>query len=215
MKKYLIAGLITLLPLILTIMIFVFLIDLFTAPFLSLFIDVLSKYSNNFPILKSTTVITAISRILIIIMLIIFIFILGVLARWFFIRSLINLTNKILSKIPLVKSVYKTLKDIISSFMAQERKAFTKTIMVPFPSEESYCIAFESGEIPKECQDKIKEKLKPVFVPTAPHPISGYLIMVPADKLNDIEMKNEDAVKFTVSCGLILPGDKENDKIKK
>ncbi len=215
MKKYLIAGLIILLPLILTIMIFVFVIDLFTAPFLNIFIDFLSRFEKILPLLKNTAVITIFARILIIIMLLIFIFLLGVIARWFFFRSLINMTNKILSKIPLVKTIYKSLKDITSSFIAKERKAFTKTAMVAFPSKDSYCIGFESGEVPKECQKKVKKKLKPIFVPTAPHPISGYLVMVNEKEILSIDMKNEDAVKFTVSCGLILPGDKTDDKSKK
>ncbi|NGX34867.1 MAG: hypothetical protein K1060chlam1_01226 [Candidatus Anoxychlamydiales bacterium] len=215
MKKYLIAGLVILLPLILTIMIFVFVIDLFTAPFLSMFIDFLSEFDQTLPLLKNPTVITVFARILIIIMLLVFIFLLGVIARWFFFRSLITLANKILSKIPFVKTIYRTLKDIISSFIAQERKAFTKTAMVAFPSKDSYCVGFESGEIPEECQKKVKEKLKPVFVPTAPHPISGYLVMAKEEDVFSIDMKNEDAVKFTVSCGLILPGEKIDDEPKK
>ncbi|HEU64354.1 MAG TPA: DUF502 domain-containing protein [Chlamydiae bacterium] len=215
MKKYLIAGLIILLPLILTIMIFVFVIDLFTAPFLTMFIDFLSKYEQTLTLLKNPTVITIFARILIIIMLIVFIFVLGVIARWFFFRSLINLMNKIFSKIPLVKTIYTSLKDIISSFMKKGSKAFTKTAMVAFPSKDSYCVGFESGEIPEECQKKVKEKLKPVFVPTAPHPISGYLVMAIEKEVFSIDMKNEDAVKFTVSCGLILPGEKLDDKLKK
>ena len=215
MKKHLIEGLIILLPLILTIMIFVFVIDLFTAPFLTMFIDFLSKYEQTLTLLKNPTVITIFARILIIIMLIVFIFVLGVIARWFFFRSLINLMNKIFSKIPLVKTIYTSLKDIISSFMKKGSKAFTKTAMVAFPSKDSYCVGFESGEIPEECQKKVKEKLKPVFVPTAPHPISGYLVMAIEKEVFSIDMKNEDAVKFTVSCGLILPGEKLDDKLKK
>lgn len=208
MKKYLIAGLIILIPILLTIMLFVFLVNLFTSPFLSIVVDFLTKFENTLPLLKNPALLTFIARVIIIIFLCICIFLLGILARWFFFRSLINLTNKILSKIPFVKSIYKSLKDIITSFMAQERKAFIKTAMIAFPSKEVYCVGFESGEIPEECQNKVKEKLKPIFVPTAPHPISGYLVMVPEDKVYSIDMKNEDAVKFTVSCGLILPGEK-------
>jgi uncharacterized membrane protein len=148
-------------------------------------------------------------------MFLVFIFLLGIIARWFFVKSLINLANKILSKIPLVKTIYKSLKDIISSFIAQERKAFTKTAMVAFPSDSSYCVGFESGDIPKQCQDKVKEKLKSVFLPTAPHPISGYLIMAPEDKVHSIDMTNEEAVKFTVSCGLIIPEEELSDEPQK
>ena len=214
MKKYLVAGLIILLPLILTIMIFVFVIDLFTAPFLNMFTDFLANFQNVLPFLKNTAILKVFARISIIIMLFVFIFILGVIARWFFFKSLINLTNKIISKIPFVRTIYKSLKDIISSFIAQERKAFTKTAMIAFPSKDSYCVGFESGSVPLECQNKVKEKLKPVFVPTAPHPISGYLVFCPVDDVYPIEMTNEDAVKFTVSCGIILPGEEKDEPQK-
>lgn len=215
MKKYLIAGLIILIPILLTIMLFVFLVDLFTSPFLNIAIDFLMKFEQALPLLKNPALLTFVARVIIIIMLCILIFLLGVVARWFIFKSLLNIANKILSKIPFVKSIYKSLKDIISSFMAQERKAFTKTAMVTFPSKDSYCVGFESGEIPQECQSKVDKKLKPVFLPTAPHPISGYLIMVPVDEIYPIDMKNEDAVKFTVSCGLILPGEKQEDVLEK
>jgi uncharacterized membrane protein len=215
MRKYLIAGLIILVPILLTIMLFVFLVDLFTSPFLNIVVDFLMRFENALPLLKNPALLIFIARIVIIILLCICIFLLGVIARWFFFRSLLNFTNKVLSKIPFVKSIYKALKDIITSFMAQERKAFIKTAMIAFPSKEAYCVGFESGEIPKECQDKVKEKLKPIFVPTAPHPISGYLVMVPENNVYSIDMKNEDAIKFTVSCGLILPGEKIDNEFEK
>ncbi|NGX56107.1 MAG: hypothetical protein K1060chlam5_00342 [Candidatus Anoxychlamydiales bacterium] len=212
MKKYLIAGLIILLPLALTIMIFIFLVDLFTSPFLNVVTSFLTQFKTTIPLLNNPMFATFISRILIIIMLVVFIFILGVITRWFFFKTIMNWTNKILSKIPFVKSIYNSLKDIISSFLSKEgSKAFKHTILIPFPTKDSYCIGFESGDVPQECQEKIDKKLKPVFLPTAPHPISGYMFFVGEDEALDIDIKNEDAVKFTVSCGLILPGEKIND----
>jgi len=215
MKKYLIAGLIILIPIILTIMLFTFLVNLFTSPFLNIVTSYLTRFEQALPLLKNPALLTFVSRIIIIIMLCIAIFLLGIVARWFFFRSLLNITNKILSKTPFVKTIYKSLKDIISSFVAQERKAFTKTIMISFPSPDSYCVGFESGEVPQECQNKVDKKLKPVFLPTSPHPISGYFILVPEDKVYSIDMKNEDTVKFIVSCGLILPGEKQKDVLEK
>ncbi|OGN59203.1 MAG: hypothetical protein A3F40_03110 [Chlamydiae bacterium RIFCSPHIGHO2_12_FULL_27_8] len=211
MKKYLIAGLIILLPLLFTIMLFIFLIDLFTSPFLNLFISFLSQYTNAIPLLQNEMLLNVTAKILIILLLCIFIFLLGFVARWFFFRSLISFTNSIFSKIPFVKTIYKTLNDVFSSFISNgKRKAFEKTIMVEFPSKDSYCVGFVSGEIPKEINDKMKMKLTPVFVPTAPHPISGYFLLVEENFLKEIDFSNEDAVKFTVSCGLILPGDNVN-----
>lgn len=206
MRKYLIAGLIILLPLVLTVFVVVFLVDLFTAPFINLMTDYLSHFKSTITILDSQAFLTFIARILVLILLCIAIMFLGAIARWFFIKGLISFTNKFFSKIPFIKSIYNITKDILSAFFSPEgRKAFQKPIMTNFPNEKTLCLGFISGEIPKECKEAVDKKLTPVFLPTAPHPISGYLLMVPDDQLKEIDMTNEDAVKFTVSCGMILP----------
>ena len=200
MKKYIIAGLII----------------LFNSSFLHFFTNFLLKYQDTFRFLHNKAFVSVIAKILIILLLCVFIFVLGFVARWFFFNSLINMMNKIFSKIPFVKSIYKTLKDVISSFVSvDERKAFRYTTMVEFPSKDTYCVGFVSGDIPHECTEKAKEELTPVFLPTAPHPISGYFVMVPNKLIHKIDMSNEDAVKFTVYCGLILPGEKLPDVFKK
>ena len=201
MKKSLITGLIIVMPITLTILLFVFLINFFTNPFVDLVRPIVSSWHIAEP-----EIITLIARVVSLILVCLSIFLLGVIARWFFIRPLIKWSNVVLSKIPVVKSIYKVTKDIVSAFFSPEgRKAFKYPVMVPFPLEKSYCVGFASGEVPKECLDKSKIELSPIFIPTAPHPISGYLVMVPKDKVSDIAMTNEEAVKFTVSCGVIVP----------
>ncbi len=215
MKKYLITGVIILIPILLTIMLFVFLVDLFTSPFLNIVINFLMKFEHALPLLKNPALLTFVARLIIIILLCICIFLLGVVARWFIFNAFLNAANRILSKIPFVKTIYKALKDITSSFIAQKRKAFTKTAMIRFPSSDSYCIGLESGEIPQECQNKVDRKLKAVFIPTAPHPLASFFVMVPEDEIYSIDMKNEDVVKYIVSCGLIVPGEKLEDVLEK
>lgn len=215
MKKYLVAGLIILIPVLLTIILFVFFFNLFTSPFLHVLMGYLYKFSTVIPIFKNPLFLKITARIIILIFLCIGITLLGVFARLFIFESLLNFGNSILTKIPIVKTVYKLLKDITSSLMAHERKAFVKTTMINFPSKDSYVVGFESGEAPEECQTKANKKLKPVFVPASPHPISSFLVLVPEEELNSIDMKNEDAVKYFVSCGLILPGENIEDVLKK
>jgi len=201
MKKSFVTGLIILMPIILTILLFVFLIDLFTTPFLDMVEPWLAAHINLDP-----TVISFIARIIILVLLFVAIFLLGLIARWFFIRPLIKWGNALMERIPVIKSIYKVTKDIISAFFSPEgRKAFNRPVMVPFPSEDSFCVGFYSGHVPKECLDKSKAELSPVFIPTAPHPISGYLVMVPKTDVSELKMSNEEAVKFTVSCGVVVP----------
>lgn len=206
MRKYFLTGLAILLPLVLTIVVIVFVVDLFTTPFVDVVKDFIYQFERTHPIIKSDEAIQIIARIISLILIIVLIFLLGVIARWFFFRSILKFMNWIFSKIPFVKTIYKVTKDIASAlFGGGGSKAFKRSVLVPFPSPHSFCVGFETGDVPEVCQKSVDKKLVPVFVPTAPHPISGYLLMMAEDDVKAIQMSNEEAVKFTVSCGMILP----------
>ncbi|KPK33345.1 MAG: hypothetical protein AMS24_01415 [Chlamydiae bacterium SM23_39] len=206
MKKSLITGLIILLPIIITFFVISFILNLFTDPFFEITYNLLQKLEKPFPILASKQILTLISRIIIILLFLLVILLLGFLGKWFFFKSLLNLTNKIFMKIPFFKTIYHTSKDMISSLLSiKERKAFRYPVMIKFPSKKSNCIGITSGSVPYEIQKNFNEELEPIFVPTAPQPISGYLILAKKKDITKIDMTNEEAVKFTVSCGVITP----------
>ncbi len=121
--------------------------------------------------------------------------------------------NAIVSKIPFVKTIFMITKEIVLAFAnTGGRKVFKKPVLTPFPSKISNAIGFETGKVPKECQKHVKEPLKPIFIPTAPHPISGYLVMAKESRIHELKMSNEAAIKLTVSCGVIVPEDEEQKK---
>lgn len=202
MRKNLGAGLVLLLPLMITVWLFWYLVDLFTNPFLTIATEGL----QSFGFLFSSHWMILFSRILIVLFLVLLTFLLGIFAKWFFIRFFFNLIQRFVSKIPLLRSVYKVTKEIAHAFFALGKKeAFTCPVLVPFPSDKSHAVSFSIGPIPECCQDKLEESFLTVLVPTAPHPISGFLLMVPAKKALSLPITNEEAIKFTVSCGVILP----------
>lgn len=206
MKKSFITGLIILLPIIITFFVISFLLNLFTTPFFDATYHILQKLEKTFPIFASKQILTLISRIIILLLFSLLIILLGILGRWVFFKSIINLTNNIFMKIPFFKTIYHTSRDMISSLLSvKERKAFRSTVMIKFPSKNSYCIGITSGYVPPEIQKHFQEELEPVFMPTAPQPISGYLLLAKKKDLIKTNMTNEEAVKFTVSCGIITP----------
>ncbi|MBI5346428.1 MAG: DUF502 domain-containing protein [Chlamydiae bacterium] len=206
MKKYLLTGLIILLPLAITFMVFSFVLELLTNPFLGFISGFITKLEPMFPFLKSETFNIFIARILIIVLVIIAIFFLGIIARWFFINTLVHLTNKLFSKVPLVKTVYNTLKDIVHAFVSTNgRKTYKYPVQVRFPSKETYCIGFATGEVPEICQKKVSKKLIAIFVPTCPHPITGFTVLYPEDEVQKLDMTTEEALTHNISCGLINP----------
>jgi uncharacterized membrane protein len=209
LKKYLITGLVILLPLALTLVILFFLVDFFTSPFVHF---VREHVFEN--VALPDQVIVFISRILALILLCIFIFILGVVARWYLIKNIISLTSSLLSRIPLIKSVYKVSKEVFSAlFSLDGKKAFKYPVLIPFPRKPTYSIGFQAGEVADEIKETIKTPLVSVFAPTAPHPITGFLFLIPEKDAHKIDMTNEDAVKYLVSCGLIhsMPQEERNE----
>lgn len=201
MKKYFFTGLVILLPLVVTIWIVNFLVNILTKPFLGFVSSVL----QNVPYLSNPQVLLYTSKILIIITLFLFTILLGMITRWFLFHSLLNLGDKILHRIPLVNKVYKTSQDIIKTLFASDKKSFKQVVMVPFPKSDTYVIGLVSNDSPDICSQAVKDDLVSVLIPTTPNPTTGFLLMYPRRDLVYIDMKTEDAVKYIVSCGVIIP----------
>ena len=207
MKKYFLTGLVILLPVALTLMVIFFLFDFFTGPFVPIVSVILAKIEAALHFAIPARITLFISRLLALIFLTIFIFVLGALARWFLLKNLFHLGHLLISRIPIVNGIYKLSRDILSSLFSDDgKKTFKHPVIFPFPCPPSHAICFQAGEVAEECQQKIGIPLVSVFMPTSPHPISGFLFLVPEQDVKRIEMTNEDAVKFLVSCGIIHPG---------
>ncbi|MES2273667.1 MAG: DUF502 domain-containing protein [Chlamydiota bacterium] len=208
MKKYLLTGLVLLLPLALTLMVIIFLFDFFTTPFVPVVGSLIALIQENLPFTLPSGLTLFLSRLLSLIFLCIFIIVLGFVTQWLVVKNLISWGNRMIARIPIVKTVYKVSRDIFSAlFSVDGKKAFKKPVMIPFPGRPNFCLGFNAGEVAAECQQRIKTPLVSVFAPTAPHPISGFLFLVPETDVADVDMTNEEVVKFLVSCGMIVPED--------
>lgn len=214
MKKHFLTGLIILMPIALTVMIIIFLVDFFTTPFISIVSSILNQIETalDFHIPDSLTL--PVARVSALILLFLFILVLGAIARWFLIKHIIQWGDRIISRIPFIKTVYKVSRDIFNAlFSSDGKKAFKYSVIIPFPFSPSYSLGFQAGEVAEEIQSKVKEPLVSVFMPTAPHPISGFLFFVPEKDAHKIAMTTEESVKFLVSCGMIYPhGKNDADK---
>jgi len=203
MRRYLLAGLVTLLPVLLTFMIIVFLFNFFTAPLTPLVEMVMERFSLP----QETNHI--ISQLLALVLSCAFILFLGFVTRYFLFKSLMHFGNQVLMRIPFVKSVYKVSREVILALVSPDgKKAFQEAVIMPFPDKPHYCMGFSAGQAAEECQRKTGKKLVAVFAPTAPHPISGFLFLVDPDDVKKLDMTKEDALKYLVSCGVIIPEDK-------
>ncbi len=201
MKKYFIAGLVTLLPLAVTVAIITFVVNLLTKPFMGIVTPLISHahFTNSEQLIRN------LSQIAILAGLFLFTLFLGVVARWFFFLALLRIGDQILHKIPLVNKVYKTTKEIIRTLFASDKNSFKQVVMITFPHKGCYCLGLVTRQAPKTCEKILKTEMVSVYIPTTPNPTTGYLLVCPISDLIYLEMKSDVAIKFIVSCGAIQP----------
>ncbi len=206
MKKYLLTGLVILLPVVLTALIIHFLFNFFTTPFVVPVKALLIFLHDQFGLTASPLVHIFFVRLIALILLVLFVLMLGAIARHIFLKHMVNKFHGFVARIPFVKGIYSMSRDVFSALLSTEgKKAFKAPVLIPFPTKPSLSIGFLAGEVAPECQRKAPTKLRSVFTPTAPHPISGFLLLVPESDIQQLSISNEEAVKFIVSCGMIIP----------
>ena len=111
-------------------------------------------------------------------------------------------------RLPFIKAVYRISKEVTGAIFTQNTKTFQKTVIIPFPHAEAYSLGFFTGQAPPACMKAIPGIEQSVFVPTSPHPLSGYMLLSPKKNIVDVDISVEDAFKFLLSCGAVHPGEK-------
>ncbi|GAA5069534.1 DUF502 domain-containing protein [Roseibacterium beibuensis] len=121
-------------------------------------------------------------------------------------RSLILWAESVVLSIPLIRSLYSGLKQIVETVLAQGQQNFDKACLLEYPRKGIWAIAFISttakGEISKRHGS---EEMVSVFLPTTPNPTSGFLLFVPRKDVTILDMSVEDAAKLVISAGLVYP----------
>lgn len=201
MKKNFIAGLVILLPIIITILIIGFFVNILTEPFMNFTLKILKNTNIQIPyyILKYG------SQIIILICLFLFTIFLGILMKLFFMKSIVNLSERILNKIPFVNTVYKATQDVIKMLFITDKKSFQDVVLVPFPNDGLFSIGFISREAPETCSKILEKDMVSVLIPATPNPTTGFLVLFNRKELTFLDISPEDAIKYVVSCGVILP----------
>ncbi len=206
MKKHFLTGLALLMPLVLTLMIVIFLFQLFTTPFIAPVQALLTWAQEKFSIPLPPGSHLLFVRLIALFLLILLVFLLGIFARHVLLKHLIQWGHQLVYRIPLIRGIYKMSRDVFSALFSPDgKKAFHEPVLLPFPGKPNFCMGFRVGEVAKECQEQATQPLATVFAPTAPHPISGFILFIPQKDLLPLSITNEEAVKFIVSCGMILP----------
>jgi len=129
----------------------------------------------------------------------------GLLARNYFGKRIIEWVDSALLRIPLLNKIYGATKQVNDAFSSTNKTAFRTVVLVEFPHAGVYSIGFITSDQQEEVQAKTGQKVVCVFVPATPNPTSGFLLMVPEEKAIKLDMSVPDAIKYVISLGAISP----------
>jgi uncharacterized membrane protein len=129
----------------------------------------------------------------------------GLLARYYLGKRIIEWVDNVLLSIPLLNKVYGTMKQVNDAFSSSNKTAFRTVVLIEYPRPGVYSMGFITGEQRGEAQARLPEKVVSVFVPTTPNPTGGFLLLVPEDKVIKLDMSVADGIKYVISLGAIVP----------
>jgi len=129
----------------------------------------------------------------------------GMVATNIFGRKLVSWWESLLTRVPVVKTVYLVIKSVMDTISIQNKEQFNRVVLIEFPRKGQYSIAFVTGITKGEIQRITTERLINVYVPTTPNPTSGYFLFVPESEIIPLSMSVEDGMKMIISGGMYTP----------
>ncbi|WP_041384225.1 DUF502 domain-containing protein [Prochlorococcus marinus] len=137
------------------------------------------------------------------------ILLIGLMARNIVGRWLLEFGEGTLSRIPLAGSVYKTLKQLLETFLRDNSKRFRRVVLVEYPREGLFSVGFVTGLVGPSLQAELDQPLLSVFIPTAPNPTTGWYTLVPESSVRNLNISVEDAFRTIISAGIVNPDEQE------
>lgn len=131
----------------------------------------------------------------------------GLIVANFLGRRVVNAWESLLSRIPLVSSVYGAIKQVTASLFSDASKSFREVVLVEYPRKGLWALAFVTGETPKKFKQAVGQELINIYVPTTPNPTSGVYVMTPRDAVKRLDIPVEVGLKMILSAGVVNPLD--------
>ncbi|MDF3037184.1 MAG: hypothetical protein K0S28_2458 [Paucimonas sp.] len=133
------------------------------------------------------------------------IFLTGVVAQNFIGKHVVSLWELLLKRIPVVNSIYSSVKQVSDTLFSSSGNAFRKAVLVQYPRAGSWTIAFLTGVPGGDVKNHLVGEYVSVYVPTTPNPTSGFFLMMPAADVIELDMSVDEALKYIVSMGVVAP----------
>lgn len=217
-KAYFYTGLIALLPIVLTVYIFNWIVGIMMSLLGNSFVTIIIK--NILLVFVEEGNMDYYFQLLVyfisLVTMIIGTCLVGFTLKIVFFAKIIKKAKKLFISIPLIKQVYTTISQIVDVAISDREKSYQKVVMVEYPRKGIYSIGFLTSEDNFLVSDAIgrNEKVYNVFIPTSPNPTSGMFVVAPESEVKILDVKIDDAIKLIISGGVILPEKKEIEEIE-
>lgn len=198
MKKYFITGLLVLVPLFITAWVLFSLIGMMDQSLLLLPYKWRPRTLLGFDVPGIGALLT-----------LIIIFVTGLIATNIFGQKIIAWWEALFTRVPVVKSIYSSVKQVSDTIFSDSSNAFRQAVLVQFPHSTSWTIAFITGEPNETVRDHLNGEFVSVYVPTTPNPTSGYFVMLPKSQVKYLDMSVDAALKYIISMGTAAPKSKK------
>ncbi len=202
MKKYLIAGLLVWLPLAITFWVLHSVLGLLDGVFASLLSGsqavLPSAAYSPLEMLKHVPGLGVI--VMVGALLLTGVFATNIIGQWWLEQG-----SRLLSRIPIVKSIYSSVKQVSDTLFSSSGNAFREAVMVQYPRAGSWTIAFVTGKPGGEAAEHLRGDYLSLYVPTTPNPTSGFFLMVPRSDVIALDMSVDEALKYIISMGVVAP----------
>lgn len=195
LKKYFVTGLLILVPLSITAWVLNLIVTTMDQTLLLLPPSIRGQFPFN---VRGTGVVLTLAIVLVT----------GLLAHNFIGRRLVLWWEALLQRIPFVSSIYTSVKQVSDTLFSPSGQAFRKAVLIQFPRDGAWTVAFAVGDPGDSFRRPLGGELQTVFVPTAPNPTSGYILIVASEQIVDLDISVDDALKFVVSMGVVTPNGK-------
>lgn len=137
----------------------------------------------------------------------------GLVAANLFGRKLVGLWEQLLSRIPLVRSVYSAVKQLVETMFADNGKSFRKVVLVEFPRRGLWTLAFLTSDEQGEVQQATGRDVVSVYIPTTPNPTGGYFVLVPREDVRELDISVDEGLKLLLSMGAVNPAHHDENQV--
>jgi uncharacterized membrane protein len=202
LKKYIVAGLLVWLPLAITIAVLSWLLGTMDGVFSWL----LSATGAVLPASAQATIeqlrhVPGLSVLVLVLLLVLTgVFVTNIVGQWW-----VRQWDRLLHQIPIVKSIYSSVKQVSDTLFSSSGNAFREAVLVQYPRQGSWTIAFVTGKPGGEVAAKLPADMVSVYVPTTPNPTSGFFLMLPRADIVELAMSVDQALKYVISMGVVVP----------